>query len=318
MNSLGRFAVAWAESPTGVSWNVQMRQLSVPGGATGTPVYEDAGTVINTTAAVDQRDPDIDMDSVGNIVVVWRTKNAAASLIEGRYFRGGAVTASPSGNDFTVDTTGTLAGAPAVAMSPSGGGFVVCWAGNDTSSGSDDWDIYCAGYAAPSATGDPPVLTSGGNDTAKNQRLVGQQENPDVAILPGGSVVVVWQTSDGDPAISSDIAARRWSSSTLGTASAELTVNDLAAVNLRPRVAAGGTGGTSVVVVWETTLPGSPPQILAKEFDGSLSTPSPDIPVATDSTRDLKRPAVTLNGQNHFVVGYEDGDDVYGVLFQQP
>jgi len=150
--------------------------------------------LVNTHTAGWQQSPCALALEGGEAVMVW-TNEDAPKAISARFYDTEGI---PKGDEKQVNSSGAgvLAFHPRAA--PANGGIVVVGDGVGFDGG--EWGI-----------GAQRLDSSGGKvgtELLVNTQSIGNQMEPDVAALPGGSFVVVWQSDDDDGAVSGIFAQR--------------------------------------------------------------------------------------------------------------
>jgi len=141
---------------------------------------------VNTTSAGDQIKPGIDVHTDGSFVIVFQGEgydgSGYATILQ-RYDGSGVAQA----NNIRVNTNtlGTQ-GSPRVGYD-STGAFVVAFDSQDPSDDPSGFGSFFQRYSSSAAT-------VGGN-VRVNTTTTGDQQQPDIAVNPDGSFVVVWQDS---------------------------------------------------------------------------------------------------------------------------
>jgi cysteine-rich repeat protein len=299
-----------AVQPDGTIWVVWQDESALAPDSSGTTIRlrrfkangkpsEQTESVVPTTTANDQREPDLAINSQGQALVVWTDWSTPANTeIRGRILAAGG---TPSGSDFKVNstTTGPQA-APAICAAPDDGYWVVY---NDTSIGgsSHGTDVRMRRI---DATGNPA-----GSDKQVNNTDQGDQMWPDVAAAPDGNVLVVWQTWSSSDAESSGIGIGGRAYSSSGSAvSGEKILNSVGSNNQEnPQVVVSGSG---FVVVWDddsgkgddTDSHGI--RLRQVSSAGSAGEDESTVNILTNGSQ--RYPVVAVNGER-MVVAWQDG-----------
>ena len=195
-------------------------------------------TLVNTTTARAQRDPDVAADAAGNIVAVWQSfgQENAWDIYGQRYTPDG----EKIGGEFLVNTTTHRSQRnPAVAMD-SDGSFMVVW----QSKGQDgsNWGIYGQLFDSSGA--------QLGDEVRINDTTHGKQLNPDVAFVEGAnsegdSYVVTWEgRGEGDR---NGVFANQFVG---GTFTGEKLVNATTS-GPQDRPAVAGTSNGEAIIAWQ-------------------------------------------------------------------
>ena len=189
-DAAGNLVVVWqSESSAGTdtaNWSVQLQRFNAAGVAVGGEMQ------VNETTAGSQHEPDVDVRSTGEFVVVWRGR----SEIYARRFAadGMALGSEIMVNDFATDTQR----APAVAINHVSGDFVVVW--QSTGADGSGESVRMKAFQSD-GTPKTPELSAPSVET-------GDQVLPDVVMEEAG-FTVVW-TDVGRDGDGSGIYARRF------------------------------------------------------------------------------------------------------------
>jgi hypothetical protein len=265
--------------------------------------YDNTGTAVgnafqvNTETTNDQDDPVVAMDANGNFVVIWESREQDGSG-EGIYGQRYAADGTTLGSEFLVNTTTAAFQAdPAVAMDANGN-FVVVW----ESSGHDGngKGIAAQRYAADG--------TAQGGELLANTAVIGDQEDPEVAMDADGNFVIIWESfgQDGD---GYGLYGQRYDAN--GTAQgAEFLVNtETTGDQTFQHVAMNATG--DFVVVWKSDgQDGDGYGVYGQRYSSTGATVGNEFQVNVEVTGNQEDPAVTLDeAGNFFVVWESDGQD---------
>lgn len=185
----GGFVMAW-NAPDGDDTGI-VAQRYFPGGAkNGSEIR------VNSWAADRQSDPQVAALATGGFVVVWSSDDQDSSDggVFGQQFTSNG---APIGGEFRVNsTTFGSQGDPAVAATPDGG-FVVSWLSAPING---IGDLFLQRYAADGTKLDGETLVDAANF---------QNDAPSLNVLPDGSMVHTWTTTDSG-GVASD-ASEPWS-----------------------------------------------------------------------------------------------------------
>ena len=137
--------------------------------------------LVNTSNANNQKDADIAIDSSGNYVIVWESKD---TIYLQKYNSDG----TQNGQNTLVNDTSTsfLRKNPAIVMNDSGE-YVIVW--ESVEQDGDEEGIYAQYYN--------PDHTIRKSEFLVNTDTLDKQKNPDVAIANNGVFVVVWESNRG-------------------------------------------------------------------------------------------------------------------------
>ncbi len=252
----GRAVVVWRSANLdGGGAGIAMRRYDAQGTPTGPEV------VVNTTVAGSQNSPHVAMAEDGRFVVVWLSDDIDGMGVYAQRF---STTGQPLGGEIPVNTT--TAGeqdVPRVAMAVDGESFVVTWESPD----SDVMGVFAQAFDGAGV----PL----GSERQVNEVESERQARPSVAMLPGDTFVVTFESigPDGDYY---GVMTRRFPLVGEGLGP-EVVVNLYTADRQRSSHVAAQTDGR-MAVVWESQdQDGSDYGIYAQRFSsngarlGSLS-----------------------------------------------
>ncbi|HEV8291537.1 MAG TPA: DUF4347 domain-containing protein, partial [Tepidisphaeraceae bacterium] len=177
MDASGNFVIVWKSN----------KQDGSGGGVFGRR-YDSAGNAVggefqaNTTNSGNQDKPTVAMNESGAFVVAWASGNNQDGDKKGVFAQRYSSSGARIGGEFLVNvfTTGDQ-DRPSVSMNRAGG-FVITWASNNQDGGGKG--IYLRNF---DASGNPINIYLVNTTTANNQ------DNPAVAMQPGGNLMVAWE-----------------------------------------------------------------------------------------------------------------------------
>ena len=248
--------------------------------------------------------PSIGHDARGNFVVVWSSSpgqdGSSSGIFAQRYDASGV----RRGAEFRVNTTtaGNQIDAE-VAVAP-GGSFVVVWTGYN-----QPGDILGGIFGQRIDASGQPI----GAEFHVNTAVVGDQEDPHLAMAPDGRFVVVWESSDAG---GFGIFGQRFDSAG-ARAGAEFRVNTYSPGDqLHPTVAMDAAG--NFVVAWHgATLADASGGILAQRHDASGNRLGAEFQVNTYTLNAQTYASVARDEAGNFVVtwfGDGAGDPSFGTF----
>jgi len=300
MDSAGNFAIVWQSwSQDGDGVGVYARR------------YSDAGVPlsgefrVNTYTTGDQERPAVAMNSAGDFVVAWESKDQDG-LGRGVYAQRYSAAGVPQGAEFQVNTfTQADEILPAIAMD-SAGDFVVTWYGvaQDGSAGG----IYAQRYSASGVRQ--------GNEFLVNTWTTDYQSYPAITMDAAGDFVIVWQSKgqDGD---GWGIYGRRYTpaGAALGQ---EFRVNtSTTGDQTDPFIATDSAG--DFVVAWSSP-DGNGQGVCAQRYSAAGTPQGGEFRVNTYITTDQYCNAVAMDSAGDFVIPWQsalqDGND-WGVYAQR-
>lgn len=261
--------------------------------ADGTPV-DGSRVQVNSTALDDQSAPAIATDGLGNVLIVWQSRDTDGFGIFGQWYD---PTGTKNGDEFLVNT-GVIGdqAKPDVAMDATGRA-VVTWqsAGQD----GDGLGVY---YVRLDAIGS----TSGAEGRA-SESTAGDQQAPSVAVAAvDGQFVIVWQSPgplvDGEASV--EIFGRRFSGLD-GIPGSEFQVNSVAQKDqILPDVAMDDSG--DAVIVWQAEgQASSGSDVFGRRMDGMGVLLDTDFIINTTKPRPQRSPAVSMNADGNFLVAWQ-------------
>lgn len=254
----------------------------------GVPLYA-AQWRASTFSVSTQGEAALDADGSGRIVVVWSSRRQQS----GRYGVYGQQL-GPDGTSIGAETclnlwTDSHQQAPDVALAPDGSGWVVWQShGQDGDGGS----IIARKFDADLV---------GGSEVLVNGVTAGHQSDPSIAILPGGTAVVAWVSTQtgGVPRVRARLLGPG------GTPDgAELPVGAASGSARSPAVAAGDDG--AFAVAYSSLDPdGRPVGIMLQRFDGEGRRLGEPTTVSSADDRGPVEPAVAA-GAGSIIVAWHD------------
>jgi len=297
----GGFVVVWeSDNQDGDLYGVYAQRYGAAGNAVGVE------TVVNTTTADSQSDPEVAALASGGFVVVW-TSNLQDTSARGIYTRtfdanGLGVSGEIPVNSFVAGSQDT----PSI-VTLDGGGFVVLWESYNQD-GSDD-GVYFQRF------NDAGV--SQGSETGINSSKAGAQMHPRATATSDGGFIAVW---DDQSTGNSDVKAQRYDS--VGAAvGAEILINTFTTDSQKtPDVVALRGGG--FVVGWESfDQDGQGSGVYAQRFDAMGAPAGGEFLVNSETQNNQAHPRIDALPDGGFIVvwesqGAQDGDDK-GVYAQQ-
>jgi len=247
--------------------------------------------------------PDVAADAAGDFVVVWRDykenysyNSYGSSRVMGRRFdnRG-----NPRSSDFVVGRFGSdgyTNGRDISVSANADGRFVVVWGEYNEYYGRRGQDTDVAGKMFSSNLGTP---LSGG--FLVNSYTIHYQENPRVAVGPGGEFVVIWNSDQAEDT-AYDVWGRRFDN--MGRASGDdfemnTTTDKDEGDNGELAVAADPTG--NFVVVWGGNRPNG---VRGQRFTNAGTPLGPEFAVSSYTGDDNEFPAVATDASGNFVVAW--------------
>lgn len=291
--------------PSSQGQDVQPAESGIYEESFATYAYRDTGTTADWDTVsgilqvprkdgVEQREPALACDGVGNTIVVWRTRNAVYAH---KYDTGG----NPLWTEAVqVNSGGMIASGPTVAVDGAGNAVVV-W--HDERNG--DWDVYAQKLSASGArlwTSDK--LISIGNTTAPYYPV----ETAPTIVADGSAFFVAWHDYRGGW----DIYAQRLDSNGSRLWPSDVRVNrDYLGYSRWPHASASGG---RLTVVWtrnESDQVGAARYLYAQQLDrsGSHQWASDRLVNTQDNVSYYKHVAMHADGSS--VVVWSNSDVTY-------
>jgi hypothetical protein len=267
---------------------------------------------VNSHVLGDQIRPRLAHQPDGGFIVVWTSDESGAGgtdtngcVLGQRYNSGGARV----GNEFQINTSTTYWQWGADVGTDSAGNFVVVWASPHLGVDGGDFDIFGQRFLANGSAvgGEFPV----------NTYTTGRQEDPAIAVAPGGEFVVVWQAEKPDTDDRGGIRAGRFAADATPVGD-DFPVNTFTTEHQRvPAVAIDDDG--DFVVVWQgddsggsDTDPNEPTKSISGQlFANDGSVVGGEFQVNTYTTDHQYHPSVAMDSDGDFLVVW-DSDGSYG------
>ncbi|MBI4781576.1 MAG: hypothetical protein HY785_09630 [Oscillatoriophycideae cyanobacterium NC_groundwater_1537_Pr4_S-0.65um_50_18] len=175
MNASGDFVIAWDQflSPTGANLGVFARRFA----ENGVP----QGDAFKVNLSADANDPDVAIDTVGNLIVTWtenRPESGSNDIVAQRYNSDGIA----QGGQFLVNTKVTNSQTYSAVGVDAAGNFVITWEDFDSGIRAQRFD----------SSGNPLGAELGIQQVGRNF-----EQQPDLAVAPNGDFVISWNVFGG-------------------------------------------------------------------------------------------------------------------------
>ncbi len=254
------------------------------------PISFSPDFVVNSTTHSEQYRPSITTLADGRFVASWYSYDGATGFdIRARIY---AADGTPTGPDFTVNSTTANSQEKSSITALADGRFVVVWSSDEGAA--TDNDIRARVYNADG--------TAQGQDFVVNSTTANAQLNPALTALADGRFVVTWYSDEG-AATGNDIRARIFDGSGTPTA-ADFVVNSTTANGQsRPDITALADG--RFVATWysyEGTATGN--DIRARIFAVDGTATGQDFVVNSTKTSGQFRPDITTLADGRVVVAW--------------
>ena len=201
---------------------------------------------VNSTTAGRQESPAVAVAPDGSFVVVWQGPDFDDKGIFAQMF---FADGTPLGAEFQVNATETgRQDRPRVAVADDGR-FVIIWQGPDL----DNKGIFGQAW---NAVGQPV-----GPEFRANTIETGKQDQPDLAVAPDGSFVVVWKSPDAD---GDGVFGQRFDMNGLPVGTEFQANNSWTGKQADPRVAVSANG--QFMIVWRSDVA---TDVYARRYDAN-------------------------------------------------
>jgi len=278
-------------------------RVLLSGSTSGVDVFTNSTDFVSYRTT-NQNDAAVASNANGDYVVVWESGSQDGSL-NGIFGQMYAADGTKVGEEFRINNRTTREQAdPQIAMDDVGN-FVVVW--ESQLQDGDLFGIYARQYSA--------LGVAQGSEFRVNNDVLGNQENPDIAMDQNGNFIIAWE-SENTFTDGSDIFARRYLADGTAQDNFEFRINTTTAnEQTRPAVAMSSAGGA--VFVWESSdASGTSVEIrgqrmspfgfaVGTEFRTSRSAATnipqgrPDVAMDAVGNFELVWDAFTSNGNQH-------------------
>jgi hypothetical protein len=261
-------------------------------------------TLLNSSVAGTQTEPDIAYAADGSYVAVWQDSSGLDGDLAGVYAQRFDASGAKVGGEFLVNTSTANSQFNASIAMDDAGNFVVAWT-HRTNGGSTQIRAQRFDSAG----------VKQGSEFTVNTQSQGNQFLSDVAMDASGNFVVAWYGNG--PGDDEGVFIQRYDAAgnELG---GETLVNTTTTDDQQyPRLAMDAAG--NFVVVWESNLQdGSARGIYGQRFDASGVKQGGEFQINTTSADNQTGPSVAMDSAGNFVVVWESnlqdgsGTGVYG------
>lgn len=244
---------------------------------------------VNTYTYLNQRQPDVEVGSADEFLVVWESDEAPDdddSSIRGRFF---SSSGTPNGDEFRVNTETTY-GQSGPAVARAGGEFVVAWTSEFSSAGDTEASSVQAKAIGVGTSAAPAQFQV-------NAYTTGDQTH--VAIAPYKDRFVIAWTSSGSFGDDADLrSVQAVEATSTGTVGTEFQVNSYTTGN-QQRIAVASDSSGSLLFAWDQT--GAAPRHLAARHYSAPAEPSADqFPLDLEAA-DFTYPPFLASSSERFV-----------------
>ncbi|MCP5155360.1 MAG: tandem-95 repeat protein [Ectothiorhodospiraceae bacterium] len=252
---------------------------------------------VNTFVTSAQDEPAVAALSGGGFVVVW-TSFGQDGDADGIYAQRYTAEGVPTGPEFQVSTTQVGNQNTARVTGTADGGFVVSWTDQSGIDGSAS-AVLAQRFDASGATL--------GAEFRVNTTTSNSQDRPELAGLPGGGFVVVWQDNGSADGSGFGVFGQRYDAT--GTAvGAQFQVNtEFSSSQFEPVVTALTGGG--FVVAWTsvtsaTAGDGNGQGVFAQRYDAAGTPLGGEFRINTTTANDQDQPSIAALADGGFVVAW--------------
>lgn len=315
----GNIYVAWNDSDNG-NQDIYLDKYSEDN---GTDLWGGSKKVDMSPGAsnADQIKPDIDVDSVGNIVVSWvdfRNGNSDPDIYLKKIDASG-ISAWASEIKVNSDVDGVYSQSDSiVVIDPISNNIYVLWSDNRNG----NWDIYMNKF-------DPNGVKLWGSDIKVNTDTgTANQSFPDVVLdNTSSNLYVVW-TDDRN--VNSDIYAQKYDSNGVRVSTGvwvggDLKVNSDTTTTKQDNPSIAIDGGNNIYVTWtDERNPSAGPDIYLQKFnsDGGIIW-NPDVRINSDIAQNTQsNPQIKILSDGRPVIAWQDersgNSDIYAAIYLEP
>lgn len=252
------------------------------------------GAPIYVTSGVDRMfdRPAVAVDAAGNAIIAWTVRGEPNDeLFVRRYTAAG----QPRGPAVLVHSAAGVLDAPDIAADGAGN-FIVVW--RDTRADAGGSGIYARRF---SSAGLPTGTVFRANATS-----TGEQQEPSVAVAPGGAFLISWHVRDqANPSNGDDIYARRYSAAGVALDTQEFRVNSTTAGHQRFGATAAGPDGSYVLAWYSAGQDGDGEGVYVRRFGSNGVALSAESAVNTTTKGNQINPTVAVGADGHFVVAWQ-------------
>jgi hypothetical protein len=260
---------------------------------------------VNTTAAGDQRQAAVAMDSSGNFVVAWTGDTQDPGLTAGIFAQRYDAAGVAQGGEFRVNTTTADAQELSQVAMDANGNFVVTWMGKQTGAK----NVYAQRYDAAG--------TALGGEFRVNTDTTKDQDRPAIGMNASGAFVIAWKSTNPVDGSGAGVFAQLYDAS--GAAQGgEFQVNTTASGN-QDKPAAAMTASGDFVIAWVSGggQDGDKNGIFAQRFDAAGTKQGGEFQVNNYTTDSQDVPAIAIDGSGNFTIAWsskgQDSDTSKGV-----
>ena len=302
MDAAGSFVVTWSSNnQDGSGYGVYARRYNAAGVAQG------GEFLANTTTAGSQITSAIAMSQGGSFAIAWgsaQDPDVSSGIYAQRFDASGVA----QGSEFRVNTYTTNTQQLASMAMDAAGNFVVTWASNLQDDGAS-YGVYGQRFDATGA--------AQGAEFRVNTTIANSQLYNDVAMLPDGRFVVVYQSRNADN--THEVYLQRYAAdgSTIGGETRVNTASISSAQQPIPSITADASG--NITVVWNNAADGSGVGVVGRRFDWSGTPLGGEFQVNSTSTLNQLYPEVVTQPGGRFIVawGGNGPGDADGVFLQR-
>ncbi len=300
MDDAGNFVIVWAYKVAGENWGIYAQRYNAAGVAQGGEIH------VNTYTNNEQLAPSVAMDSNGDFVVTWSSKDQDGDNwgVYAKRFNANGVVQS---GEFRVNTSTTKEQTASSVAMDADGNFVVTWSSKDQDG--DNWGIYGKQYNADG-------LVQGG-EFRVNTFTSKEQEFSSVAMDADGNFVVTWSSRDQD-GDNWGVYAQRYDTAGVPQG-AEFLVNATTSNEQMHSSVTMDADGDFVISWSAKDQDGGGWGIYGRQFDATGIAKTGETLVNTTTAGDQEYSSVAMDAQGDFVVIWSGSGpgDTLGVFAQR-
>ena len=301
VDDAGNFVIVWAsKDQDGNNWGIYAQRYDAGGAAQGTEFR------VNTSTNKEQLGPSIAMDSSGDFVIAWSSKDQDGDnwgVYAKRFNANGAV----QGGEFRVNTSTSKEQTAASVAMDDDGDFVVTWSSKDQDG--DNWGVYAKRYNAAGLVQGSDFLVN--TFTAKDQAF------SSVGMDADGNFVVTWSSKDED-GDNWGVYAQRYDALGMAQGTAFQVNQSTAKEQMHSSVSLDVDG--DFVITWSSKdQDGSGWGIYARQFDAAGTAKTGETLVNGTTSGDQEYSSAAMDAQGNFVVAWSGNGpgDTEGVFAQR-
>jgi hypothetical protein len=291
MDDSGNFVVTWQSPQDGNSYGIYAQRYNSVGVPQGSEFQ------VNTYTSNNQVSPSVAIDSDGDFVIAWTSREPDGDLY-GIYAQRYNSEGIRQGTEFHVNTYTTLTQNFSTVAMDDAGDFVIAWqSGHLKYQNGQDGDSYGIFAQRYNATGVPQ-----GSEFQVNTTTTYKQVIPSIAMDSDGDFVITW-VNYYQYDHKSKIMAQRYNSAGVPQ-DTEFNVNPASGFLDSPAIAMDSDG--DFVITWHGPGDNSYFDIFAQRFNSTGIPQGSDFRVNTFTTDAQGTPAIAMDSDGDFVISWSD------------